>query len=66
MEENSQASDENKKLYETVDIFIEWKDKLKTEVHDGQLMFSVPKHHKLLNERELFTYYMDIGRYINK
>lgn len=43
--------------------FIEWRDKLHKEMRGGKLMFDVPKHHKWLDESELLTYYMDVGRY---
>ena len=43
--------------------FIEWRNKLHKEIRGGKLMFDVPKHYKWLDENELFTYYMDVGRY---
>lgn len=43
--------------------FIDWRDKLHSEKRGSKLMFDVPKHYKWLDEGELFTYYMDIGRF---
>jgi len=38
--------------------FVEWKNKLHSELRAGKLMFDVPKHHKWLDEVELFTHYL--------
>jgi len=43
--------------------FIDWRDRLHNEIRGGRLMFDVPGHYKWLDESELFTYYMDVGRY---
>jgi len=60
---NVQQHDGNAMLAAIADEFIAWRDKLYKEVRGGKLIFDVPKHYKWLDEDELFTYYMDIGRY---
>ena len=45
--------------------YINWKNNIHNEIRCGKLMFDVPKHYKWIEESELFTYYMDIGRYLN-
>lgn len=64
----SKKSLQTKIVYDTMlatvaQEFIDWRDKLHSEMRGGKLMFDVPKHYKWLDESELFTYYMDIGRY---
>lgn len=66
--QNNQKSDKTPMGYDTMlatvaQDFIDWRDKLHSEIRGGKLMFDVPKHYKWLDENELFTYYMDIGRY---
>lgn len=60
---NVQPHDDNAMLAAVADEFIAWRDKLHKEVSGGKLMFDVPKHYKWLDEDELFTYWMDVGRY---
>lgn len=48
---------------EIAEDFIEWRDRLHQEVRGDKLMFDVPSHYKWLDEKDLFIYYMDIGRY---
>lgn len=43
--------------------FINWRDKLHSEIRGGKLMFDFPEHYKWLDESELFIYYMNIVRY---
>ena len=66
--QNNQKSDATPIGYDTLlatvaQNFIDWRDKLHSEMRGSNLMFDVPKHYKWLDESELFTYYMDIGRY---
>ena len=66
--QNNQKSDATPIGYDTLlatvaQEFIDWRDKLHSETRGGKVMFDVPKHYKWLDESELFTYYMDIGRY---
>ena len=66
--QNDQKSDTTIIGYDTMlatvaQNFIDWRDKLHSEIRGDKLMFDVPKHYKWLDESELFTYYMDIGRY---
>ena len=56
-------TDANNVLVAVSESFIEWRDKLHKEIRGGKLMFDVSKHYKWLDENELFTYYMDVGRY---
>jgi hypothetical protein len=66
--QNNQKSDATPMGYDTLlatvaKEFVDWRDKLHSETRGGKLMFDAPKHYKWLDESELFTYYMDIGRY---
>lgn len=60
---NDNPTDANNMLVAVVESFIGWRDKLHKEMRGGKLMFDVPKHYKWLDESELFTYWMDVGRY---
>lgn len=60
---NDTTTDANNVLVAVAESFIEWKNKLHKEIRGGKLMFDVPKYYKWLDESELFTYYMDVGRY---
>ena len=66
MENNSNKieNDCQEFLFTNAKDFVEWKDNLKKEIRGGKLMFDVPKYHKWLDENELLTYYMDIGKYL--
>lgn len=66
--QDNQKSDATPMGYDTMlatvaQEFIDWRDNLHSEMRGGKLMFDVPKHYKWLDESELFTYYMDTGRY---
>ena len=66
--QSNQKSDATPMGYDTmlatvVQDFIDWRYNLHSEMRGGKLMFDVPKHYKWIDESELFTYYMDIGRY---
>ncbi len=50
-------------LITVVQEFINWRDKLHSEIRGGKLMFDFPEHYKWLDESELFIYYMNIVRY---
>lgn len=52
-------------LVAVAESFIRWRNKLHKEMRGGKLMFDVPKHYKWLDESELFTYWMGVGRYCN-
>lgn len=62
-EKDTCGNDANRMLATVAQELIDWRDKLHSEMRGGKLMFDVPKHYKWLDENELFTYYMDIGRY---
>lgn len=60
-----EANNANTLLVAVAEEYIAWRDKLHKEMRGGKMMFDVPKHHKWLDEDELFIYYMDVGRYCN-
>ena len=39
--------------------FIDWKEKLHSEMRGSKLMYDVPKHYKWLEECELLNYFID-------
>lgn len=61
----NKSNNANTLLVAVAEDYIAWRDKLYKEMRGGKLMFDVPKHYKWLDESELITYYMDIGRYCN-